>query len=146
MTGKAFKNVITVSTRDASLKKRLRRHLKSLGFTKSPKGALTPPGTGKDTIRTIHGAHREERLTASATFISEKLPKLLKYFASGDDIDVAHISPVLQRIASDTWEGDLFRLASLTWSVPVSNGFGRRMRYLVWDKHNNKLDGHHRHR
>ena len=141
MTTKAFKKVITVSTREASLKRRFRRHLNSLGFSKNADGALTPPGTGKDTIRTIHGAHREERLTASATFILEKLPKLLKYFASGDDIDVAQISPVLQRISSDTWEGELFRLASLTWSVPVSNGFGRRLRYLVWDQSNHKLMG-----
>ena len=57
------------------------------------------------------------------------------------DIDAAKISPVLERISSDTPEGDLFRLASLTWSVPVSNGFGRRLRYLVWDKHNDKLMG-----
>ena len=35
----------------------------------------------------------------------------------------------------------MFRLASLTWSVPVSNGFGRRMRYLVWDQQNEKLIG-----
>jgi hypothetical protein len=33
------------------------------------------------------------------------------------------------------------RLASLTWAVPVSNGFGRRLRYLVWDRNNNKLIG-----
>jgi hypothetical protein len=25
--------------------------------------------------------------------------------------------------------------------VPVSNGFGRRLRYLVWDEHNDKLIG-----
>jgi hypothetical protein len=141
MTTRALKKVITVSTREASLKKRFRRHLNSLGFTKNADGALTAPGTGKDIIRTIHGPHREERLTASGSFISEKLPKLLTYFASGDDVDVAHISPVLQRISSNSWEGDLFRLASLTWSVPVSNGFGRRLRYLVWDKHNHKLMG-----
>lgn len=35
----------------------------------------------------------------------------------------------------------MFRLASLTWSVPVSNGFGRRLRYLVWDGYNDKLIG-----
>jgi hypothetical protein len=69
------------------------------------------------------------------------LPDLLQYFASGTDIDPSLISPVLKRISSDTWESDLFRLASLTWSVPVSNGFGRRIRYLVWDEHNDKLIG-----
>jgi hypothetical protein len=32
-------------------------------------------------------------------------------------------------------------MASLTWAVPVSNGFGRRLRYLVWDQNNKKLIG-----
>jgi len=133
--------VITVSTREATLKKRLRKHLRSLGFHKSDDGALMPPGSGKDVIRTIHGVQRDDRLAANKDFISERFSKLLKHFASGEDVDPARISPVLQRISSDTWEGDLFRLASLTWSVPVSNGFGRRLRYLVWDKHNGKLIG-----
>ena len=48
---------------------------------------------------------------------------------------------MLQRISGGTWESDLFRLAALTWSVPVSNSFGRRLRYLIWDDHNNKLIG-----
>ena len=67
--------------------------------------------------------------------------QLTKYFASGEDIDAAHISPVLQKDIQWDMGRDLFRLASLTWSVPVSNGFGRRIRYLVWDEHNGKLIG-----
>ena len=92
-------------------------------------------------VRTIHGAQRNDRLAVSQTFLASRLPKLTKYFASGEDVDPAGISPKLQLISSDTWEGDLFRLASLTWSVPVSNGFGRRLRFLVWDEHNGKLIG-----
>ena len=44
-------------------------------------------------------------------------------------------------IQHDTWQSDLFRLAGLSWSVPISAGFGRRLRYLVWDDHNGKLIG-----
>lgn len=139
--GKIRKKVIVVSTREATLKKRLRSHLRSLGFTKSDDGVLTPPGSGKDAIRTIHGVQRDDRLAASEKFISGRFSELIKHFASGRDVDPARISPVLQRVSSDTWEGDLFRLAALTWSVPVSNGFGRRLRYLVWDNHNGKLIG-----
>lgn len=135
------KNVVTVSTREASLKRRIRRHLKSLGFQKAQDGTLVPPGAGKDVVRTIHSAQRNDRLTASQKFLTDRLPKLLKYFASGDEVDPTQITPVLQPIESDTWEGDLFRLASLTWSVPVSNGFGRRLRFLVRDEHNGKLIG-----
>lgn len=138
---KEKKKVINVATREATLKRRLRRHLTSLGFRKAQDGTLEAPGTGKDVIRTLHNGQRDDRLAANRKFVSNRLPKLIKYFASGEDVDSIRISPVLQRISSDTWEGDLFRLATLTWSVPVSNGFGRRLRYLVWDEHNDKLIG-----
>jgi len=115
--------------------------LRTLGFTKNDKGILVPPGSSKDVIRTIHSVQRDDRLAANEKFISDRFPHLLKYFASGDEINPARIAPVLQLVRSDEWETELFRLASLTWSVPVSNGFGRRLRYLVWDNHNGKLIG-----
>jgi hypothetical protein len=77
MMGRKRKAVITVSMREATLKKRLRSHLRSLGFTKSDDGALVPPGSGKDVIRTIHGVQRDDRLTASQRFISERFSKLI---------------------------------------------------------------------
>lgn len=138
---KRNKKVIRISTRQAALKRRLRRHLASLGFHKTEDGLLEAPGTGKDVVRLLHNGQRNDRLAANRKFISDRLPKLIQYFASGDDIEPARISPVLQQISSGTIEGDLFRLASLTWAVPVSNGFGRRIRYLVWDEHNGKLIG-----
>lgn len=100
-----------------------------------------PPGTGKDAIRSVHGIQREDRLIANKQFLTAQFANLAEYFASGEDIDPKRIRPVLQRVKTGTWEGDLFRLASLTWSVPVSNGFGRRLRYLVWDDSNDKLIG-----
>ncbi len=133
--------VVRVATREANLKRRLRRHLTSLGFQKTNDGELAPPGTGKDAIRTVHAVQRTDRLATNRVFLADQLPKLVKHFASGSEIDPQKISPVLERVETSTWQGDLFRLASLTWSVPVSNGFGRRLRYLVWDKHNEKLMG-----
>ena len=35
----------------------------------------------------------------------------------------------------------VFRYASLHWSVPVSQGYGRRTRFLVIDEQNEKLIG-----
>ncbi|BFI59100.1 TPA: DUF4338 domain-containing protein [Yersinia enterocolitica] len=133
--------VINVNPREAKLKKKLREHLQSLGFTKSDAGALQAPGNTKDIIRTLHSGQRSERLFASQNFISLKSTKLMKFFASGKDVDPQKISPVLERVSSGTWQGDLFRLAALSWSVPVSSGFGRRLRYLVWDENNGKLMG-----
>ncbi len=133
--------VIRIQTREASLKRRLRRHLKKLGFTKNAKGFLEISGSGKEVIRSLHSSQRSDRLAQSRAFIKENSADLIKHFASGREIDPLKIQPVLQRVRSGTVESDLFRLAALTWSVPVSNGFGRRLRYLVWDKHNDKLIG-----
>ncbi|SET80883.1 Druantia anti-phage system protein DruA [Pseudomonas graminis] len=133
--------IIGVNLREANLKRKLREHLHFLGFTKTDEGALRPPGNGKDAIRTLHSAQREERLIASENFVTKKSGKLMHYFASGLDVNPEKISPVLERVSSSTWQSDLFRLAALSWSVPVSNGFGRRLRYLVWDQSNGKLMG-----
>lgn len=141
MTGAASRKVIGVASREANLKRKLRRHLKALGFRKTEDGLLQVEGSSKEIIRTLHGAQREERLKASRDFIRLRSPKLLKHFASGKEIDPAQISPILEKVSVGTWQGDLFRFASLTWSVPVSNGFGRRLRYLVRDKQNDKLIG-----
>lgn len=133
--------VIGINAREANLKRKLREHLHSLGFTKTVEGALRAPGSDKDAIRSLHSAQREERLLASEKFVSRAGGKLLKYFASGADLKPEKVDPVLERVSSDTWQSDLFRLASLSWSVPVSSGFGRRLRYLVWDRSNGKLMG-----
>jgi len=128
-------------TREAGIKRRLRRHLSALGFEKARDGTLVLPDASKDTVRSLHRQQRNEKLMESAALINEKLPQLLDRFASGADVDPNRIKPVLQRISSHTWESDLFRIASLTWTVPVSAGFGRRIRYLVWDESNGKLIG-----
>ncbi len=133
--------IVNVNPREAKLKKKVREHLQSLGFTRSDAGALQAPGNTKDVIRALHSAQRAERISANQKFITLRATKLMKYFACGKEVIPDRISPVLERVKSGTWQGDLFRLAALTWSVPVSSGFGRRLRYLVWDESNGKLIG-----
>ncbi|WP_259460930.1 DUF4338 domain-containing protein [Paraburkholderia sp. BL23I1N1] len=123
------------------MKRRLRRHLSSLGFSRTQNGVLEAPGSTKDIIRHLHAPQRKEILRGQSEFIARQLPKLQDYFASGRDVRVERISPRIERVIGGTWQAELFRLASLTWSVPVSSGFGRRLRYLVWDDSNGKLLG-----
>lgn len=125
----------------ARIKRDLRAHLRELGFTKKPDGSLNPPNGDKETYRHLHRRHRDVKSEASERLVIERLGEFEKFFASGADIDPAKIEPVLEEIDSDGWQTKLFRAASLTWSVPVSNGYGRRMRFLVWDKQNTKLIG-----
>ena len=123
------------------MKRRLRRHLASLGYTRNETGELSAPGTSKDVIRQLHRAQRREIVRTQSDFIASAVPRVQDYFASGSEIDVDKVAPRIERVFSGTWQADLFRVASLTWSVPVSSGFGRRLRFLVWDDHNGKLIG-----
>ena len=133
--------VISAFTPEANLKRKIRAHLRKLGFEKSNDGALMPPSSSKDTIRTLHQDQRNAILKTQRDFVLDMLPRLTRYFANGNEIDPTKIAPKIELIKADTWQAELFRLASLCWSVPVSAGFGRRLRYLVWDNHNDKLIG-----
>jgi len=138
---RAIMPIIPVRTLSARIRRNLQAHLRALGFTKNKDGSLLPPSDTKEVFRRIHQQHRLQRLKENAAFIEPSWNKFQKYFANGVDIDPEKIEASLELVKSDSWQGELFRLASLTWSVPVSNGYGRRMRFLVWDKHNGKLMG-----
>jgi hypothetical protein len=126
---------------EAKLKRALRAHLRTLGFTKDDDGNLELPEGGKEVVRSLHRGQRRERLAAAQTFLARALPNALPHFADGSEIDPAQVRLRLILIRSGTPESDLFRVATLTWSVPVSAGFGRRLRYLVWDDGHNRLAG-----
>jgi len=126
---------------EAKIKRSLRNHLKSLGFIRDDKGQLCPPDFSKDSFRNLHRKQRKEKNNNHKVHIQAWWPKLKSYFANGNDVIPCKICPRLELVESDTWQSDLFRLASLTWSVPVSQGYGRRMRFLVWDDSNDKLIG-----
>lgn len=128
-------------TPEARIKRHLRQHLADLGFTKDERGALVLPDDSKETVRALHRMQRAEKVIENAALVDRFLPSLRQYFASGIDVQPEKIRPKLQLVTGEGMESRLFRLAALTWSVPVSAGFGRRMRYLVWDENNGKLIG-----
>jgi Druantia protein DruA len=133
--------VVAAFTPDALLKRKIRAHLRKLGFERGPRGALVPPSTSKESVRALHNEQRKARLRAERAFVKRALADLQHHFAEGREIDPSKVEPVLELIEAETWQSELFRLASLSWSVPVSAGYGRRLRYLVWDRNNNKLMG-----
>ncbi len=135
------KSVVRAFSPEAKLKRAIRRHFTALGFERASDGTLVLPGVGKEVVRRLHSGQRAERLKAEKAFLARVLDRLLPHFADGREIEPARIRLTLRRVVGDTWESDLFRLASLTWSVPVSRGFGRRLRYLVWDEGHERLAG-----
>jgi len=134
-------HVARVFTPEAKLKRSIRAHFTRLGFAKATDGTLVRPDGGKDTIRQLHRSQRQERVNSANALLKEFLPEALPHFADGTEIDPSKIRLELRRVDAGTFESDLFRTASLTWSVPVSNGYGRRLRYLVWDVGHDRLAG-----
>lgn len=128
-------------TPEAKLKRKIRAHFTRLGFTKATDGTLIRPDVGKESVRQLHRVQREDRVQAADQLLTDFLPKALPCFADGSEIDPSKIRLSLIRVEAGTFESNLFRTASLTWSVPVSNGYGRRLRYLVWDEAHNRLAG-----
>jgi hypothetical protein len=110
------------------------------GFTLAD-GQLVPPDPScKDNIRQLYAHLRKEKLQEAGSWLLSVEEKVLSYFANGPEVDVERIRPRLE-LVDTKFKADLFRYASLLWSVPVSAGYGRRMRFLVFDEHNNKLIG-----
>ena len=128
-------------TPEAKLKRKIRSHFTHLGFAKRPDGTLILPDSDKESVRQLHRVQRDERVRAADRLLKEFLPEALPYFADGIEIDPSKIDLTLVRVEAETFESELFRTASLTWSVPVSNGYGRRLRYLVWDQAHDRLAG-----
>lgn len=133
--------VIKLAAREARLKRLIRRHLRELGFQRDTAGRLQPPSLDKDAYRRFHRGQREEKLSTSLEWLERRQKTLLKWFANGAEIVPKSIRPELELVRGGTWQSDLFRMASLYWQVPVSDGYGRRMRFLVWDRAHGKLMG-----
>lgn len=123
---------VTVKTTN---EKELKDHI----LTELKKYKLTPPAS-KDEIREFYSNIREERIVSASRWFMSKEDKLLSFFANGDEIVPEEITPYLVPVENPL-QVNLFRYATLLWSVPVSSGYGKRMRFLVFDKANGKLIG-----
>lgn len=94
----------------------------------------------KNMLRSLFSPARAYILEKNQDFISRYAGKLLAYIASGEEINPYHLEPEIVPVKTKR-ESQLFRFASLSWSIPVSPGYGRRMRFLVLDRSNGKLIG-----
>ncbi len=117
--------------------------LAEVGFELDKSGRLIISRNGKsnkDEIRALHSQARQLELMARQIWLHRNLPRYLPFFANGSEVVPELVKPVLIE-ATKEWQHELFRVARLTWSLPFSKGYGRRLRFLIMDEHNNKLIG-----
>lgn len=103
-------------------------------------GLALSSADSKAAYRSLHALAVRDQIERSQRWICAKYPRYAHYFANGDEVKVQEIDPVLIEV-TESWHADLFRLSRLTWSLPYTRGYGRRLRFLILDKSNNKLIG-----
>lgn len=95
----------------------------------------------KDEIREFYAEARNKLINANREFLESTGSRIIeKYFANGKDIEIDRIEPGLIPV-TDEETNNIFKTARFWWSIPYSEGYGRRLRFLVMDRYNGKLIG-----
>lgn len=116
------------------LRARIERHLLAQGFALR-NGRLIAPVPDKDQLRDLHRGAVDDARAKARRALERHEPWLVKRLVAGSVIDPASIDPVLVTVdGSTSRDALLWRWCSLHWSIPVSAGYGRRLRFLVVDR------------
>ena len=124
-----------------TLKTRIVNSLETQGFKVQDNQVSLPANLDKGKIRELHTEAVLHKIEESKKGLIEHEPSLLQCFASGEEIVPDKINPKLVKVHAGSKEALLFRYTGLHWSIPVSSGYGRRLRYLVMDQYTNKVMG-----
>ena len=100
-----------------------------------------PDNPSKNDFRNLNKLAVQNKLNASGPSIRPYEDRLIRYIANGSEVVPNAIRPKLVVVDQETEYQLLFRYACLHWSIPVSAGYGRRLRFLVFDESNGKLIG-----
>lgn len=128
-------------SKEAQLKRNLRSALADLGFSADGSGGLTASEADREDIKKIHNQLKSKLDFKAKERLEREWNKFSWIFAQGNNLEVDRIKPCLVKVESGSHEERFFRLGGRCWGMKLSAGYGRRMRYLVWDKYHGKLMG-----
>jgi len=117
------------------------RSLRRQGFLIRSGQVALPPDLTKDKVRSLHAEAVRHRIDMSRARLRQRETALLAQLASGAEVVPERITPRLIEVKRGSFEELLFRYSCLHWSIPLSSGYGRRLRFLVMDDYTGKLLG-----
>jgi hypothetical protein len=125
------------------LRERVFAHLHDQGFRISDGAVLAPVSTDKGHLRRLHREAAQVNRERSRARLEKLEHRLVARLAAGGDIDPKRIRPALVLVDDyRSLDSAMWRWCALHWSIPVSSGYGRRLRFLVIDEgHDNKIMG-----
>jgi hypothetical protein len=96
--------------------------------------------SNKDTIREAQQPLWNSMRSKEQSFVESQGLRLINYFAEGREVIPDKITPRIY----PAYDGELallFRLATMCWGVPATQGMGRRLPLVIMDEGNHKLIG-----
>ncbi|MDY6991891.1 MAG: DUF4338 domain-containing protein [Pseudomonadota bacterium] len=121
---------------ESELKQRILMSLENQGFNYNPH--VRPPQQDKTTFKTLQQKSRIEQIQLHKKFLSTTLKTVKQYIPHGKDIEPNEITLELRTVKAESLEGKLFNWWNfIWWSVPYQRGYGRLMRFLLWDTTHN---------
>lgn len=117
------------------------RSLRRQGYSVKRGVIDMPEDLSKDDYRALNEMAVKKKMKKSGPSVRYYEDELIKYIADGKEVEPQGIDPKVVLVKPESEHALLFRYACLHWSIPVSAGYGRRLRFLVFDKNNDKLIG-----
>jgi hypothetical protein len=130
-----------LSPEQRRLRARIMRSLRSQGFHVRQGLLELPEAIQKEGLRALHREAVRRQVERARAGLERFEDRLLGRMAAGSEVIPTRISPRLVRVQPGSEDELLFRYARLHWSIPVSPGYGRRLRFPVYDDANGKLMG-----
>jgi hypothetical protein len=125
----------------ARLRRTILRSLRNQGY-EVRNGIIRMSGDPeKDFLRGLNQQAVSKKLAEAKPHLQRHETRLIEHIANGTEVDVHRLRPRVVAVRRDSDDELLFRYAALHWSIPVSSGYGRRLRFLVRDEYNGKLIG-----
>lgn len=122
---------------DDVLRERVLDHLRAQGFSVSARTLLAPVAQDKDTLRRLHESAVADMRARARAALWRHEEAFIRRLASPGQFAPDTVDPVLVPIRDRrSFDAHLWRWCALHWSVPVSSGYGRRLRFLVVDRAN----------
>jgi hypothetical protein len=95
----------------------------------------------KGYLRALHGRAKAQEPGINGGKARALYAKYSHLFRSGRDIDPAKIKPVMHLAPLGTDWGDLFVIVRSLWSMPYNKGYGRRLRFVIFDEYHEAVIG-----
>lgn len=118
-----------------AVRERVLSSLEKQGFKLLDENGLLAPVGDKQTLRSLHTTAVDAQRERARKTLEHRETKMLRRLIDGRDLDPARVAPKLVVLPPGQHsDALLWRWLSLHWSIPVSGGYGRRIRALVVDE------------